>query len=405
MPSDEEIIAKHGYSEEIDGMYRYKYFHKNGHLILKETYIASFDSNVYEIFYNNDKISFRYSLNKRGHKQKKDFIDVVNINLSGRFTIYHLRALITMKYDNLYTKNVVDSDKELLKMIKQMKCGFYRVTTADIIIEYIVDANEELIGTYKERNKNDACNFSNLDAHFLNGLMEGPRYTFWLHKSDRETEYNYKNNKKNGLYKRYDEIGNLICETNYINDVIFGKYMIVLSNGIIINTTIGTNAKCDGDYKAYSRSGILLVDMIIKDGRTIEVKSIKDENERECVLQKGTQYVWKACLTENNTKVYVKLKVPEHAKRITPCALLSAYLFECRNLISRVDCVHVEQIIDNNGTEYEKAFSPVRKRGLTYIVGQSIVDEKFNDDANVCCGAGINVCVYKDQCDTWFPLK
>ena len=128
-----------------------------------------------------------------------------------------------------------------------------------------------------------------------------------------------------------------------------------------------------------------------------------DDQFRNFVLEDGEIFVWKACKVVKpdgkKSAVYVKLFVPEDAKRVTP------YSRGCYK--ARVEYAVVFEIFDDDGNNYNSATSFVHEnktKHLVYTVGEIVRPDSFNPDPNVDCGAGINVHRHMDHCKIWFRL-
>ena len=154
------------------------------------------------------------------------------------------------------------------------------------------------------------------------------------------------------------------------------------------------------------------MECIYTNGTVTALISLFDKRGRDNKLPDGEITVWKLCkinkqpnnfVSEDSEQnqdlskyvyVYVELLVPATARRITP--------YPNQHYKSRVEYAQVTAIIDKDGTRYQEAESFVRKNSiLKYKVGEMVHPDKFNGSINESCGAGINVHLYKDQCDVW----
>jgi len=120
-------------------------------------------------------------------------------------------------------------------------------------------------------------------------------------------------------------------------------------------------------------------------------------------LETGEIMVWKAGVLENDCykQVYdefafIQLLVPQDALRVTqlPCKHADTCM---RMRKSRVQFARVISITDKNGLEHNLAYSWYRS-GFRYEVGKNVIPDKFDDDPNVCCGHGIHVHKFKEDC-------
>ena len=206
-------------------------------------------------------------------------------------------------------------------------------------------------------------------------------------------------NKQNGLYKDWYSDGVKCIETTYIdveqNDLYQGWYL----DGIKYSETTYVDGKRSGLWQEWHVNGSSEI-YEYKNNIIISIVSIRDDLGRECVLtqliQEGKELiVWKECKSGEHN-VFVELKVPIEAKRITPTNSESRYK-------SRVEYAIVQRIFDIVGTEYKEASSCVYSSSiLTYKVGELIRPDGFDDNITNECGRGINVHAYQDHCRQWF---
>ena len=133
-------------------------------------------------------------------------------------------------------------------------------------------------------------------------------------------------------------------------------------------------------------------------------ESLFDERGRDCVLEEGEIYVWKACvirkIDKTETFVYVKLFVPKDAKKVTPLWNNLAYK-------SRIEYGRIADIVDEDDNHYTMAESIIYTdsrtgKPLQYIMGEFVIPNAYNSDINNSCGAGINVHRHKNHCRQWF---
>jgi len=83
----------------------------------------------------------------------------------------------------------------------------------------------------------------------------------------------YKNGFLNGLFKSYDEEGNLRAEAVYEKDNITGDKITYHKNGTIAMISPYKNGKSHGLTKKYSETGQLQEEWLFEDG---QLKSKKD---------------------------------------------------------------------------------------------------------------------------------
>lgn len=137
---------------------------------------------------------------------------------------------------------------------------------------------------------------------------------------------------------------------------------------------------------------------------------IIDDKGRNNILKNGNIVVWKMCITINGVFVYVKLRVPEGAERVTP-------LWNKNNdgipPKSRVEYAFVEDIIGKDGNSYDTCYPfvneypkvslnfPYVKGEITKFMDTSNINYIFNNSIEYDCVPGIHVQKYQDQCDYW----
>jgi len=135
-------------------------------------------------------------------------------------------------------------------------------------------------------------------------------------------------------------------------------------------------------------------------------QTVYNEDGQCTNLPDGEIIVWKACMHYPNNninheiQVYVKLRVPKEAKRITP--FVNHIPEEHKG---RVEYAHVEDIIDKDGNTYDTAVSFVAQdvnRELVYVKGKDIKPDSYNHNPNHNCSHGIHVHLYKNDCDRWW---
>ena len=249
-------------------------------------------------------------------------------------------------------------------------------------------------------------------------------YQSWWENSNKDVEYSYRDGKRDGLYQSWRENGTKSVECSYRDDKYDGQYKSWYENGRAAGThklqeysfkdgkfdglckswhangricaeCLYKDGKLDGLYKSWFENGTMRAECTYRDGKIVKCISWYDDKARDCILKPSDQSVevWKACKV-NDIPVYVRLNVPPDARRVTP--LLNI------NCKSRVEYAEVAEIIDRNGIQYNECRSFVHKgTPLIYRVGEIVKPDGFNDDPNTECAQGINVHLYKDQCDVW----
>ena len=184
-------------------------------------------------------------------------------------------------------------------------------------------------------------------------------------------ETTYVDGKQHGLYQEWHSNGTKYGETRYIDGKLHGLHQEWYSDG--------------------TSSGIYEY----KDNLCVCIISIRDTEGKECTLGEGELIVWKACKSDG-VNVYVKLKIPAEAKRMTPKNPSHSHRYK-----GRVEYAQVIQIIDKGGNEYKSAKSFVYG-SLLYEVGKEVRPNGYDNTIINECGKGINVHLHKDHCDQWF---
>jgi len=130
-------------------------------------------------------------------------------------------------------------------------------------------------------------------------------------------------------------------------------------------------------------------------GKMVKMNINLDEKGRDCIVGEGEIFGWKACRTVGGIFVYVRLRIPKEAKRVSPFDIQRLYK-------SRAEYAFVEQIIDESGKEYKQANSFVHAQtAISYVVGKIVRPSGYNPSPSEGCGEGINFHKYKDHCDAW----
>jgi antitoxin component YwqK of YwqJK toxin-antitoxin module len=258
------------------------------------------------------------------------------------------------------------------------------------IAEQINYINGEKHGLYQEFHYNGSKREEGL-------FVNGKRHKLWrMWRSDGyiSMEIIYVNGEIHGTLLNYDLYNILFYKAEYANGERNGLYQEYHKNGAIKKKIMYVDGMIHGLYSEFRKNGALLYTYLYENDMIKQVIDIRDLLGNQCVLASGEITVWKACKA-HGTNVYVRLTVPEGARRVTP-KLGEQYK-------SRVEYAKVEQIIDKDGKEYKEAVSYIyRESTLTYKVGETVHPDEFDGGITNNCGAGINVHRYKDHCDIWF---
>jgi len=206
-----------------------------------------------------------------------------------------------------------------------------------------------------------------------------------------------KNNKKEGLYIRWHKNGVIWSQSDYNAGVLHGLTQDWYETGYQSLECTFKHGNLHGIYRTWYENGRLESECEYNNGTLIKVNRLYDIYGRNCCLTDTHVIdieVWKICKA-GNTPVYVKLLVPRSARRITP-------INNDGKFISRVEFALVEKIFDRSGREYNEAKSFIYKDAtITYRYGKIVKANGFNSNPQDECGQGINVHLYKDQCDIW----
>lgn len=273
-----------------------------------------------------------------------------------------------------------------------------------------------LEGKYNEWYSNGK---QSIECHYKNNKLEGTHRT-WYYNGKQSTECHYKNDRINGicgtwyidgikknrcyytdglldgLFISWHFDGTKAKQCFYKNGLLEGIYITWYPNGIQSKEYYYYEGKREGIATIWYCDGSKAATFLYKNNNLVSIKHLYDIKGRDNVLPKGDTIVWKACRYKN-INVYVKLLVTEGTKRVT--------VKDLSTFKSRVEYAIVLQIIDKSNNQYLEAESFVYGETLRYVKGQIVKSNNFNDDPNIICGQGINVHMYKDQCDKWFVLN
>ena len=88
----------------------------------------------------------------------------------------------------------------------------------------------------------------------------------------------YKDNKLDGIAKTYDEYGNLLNQTNYVNNQLHGQWIDYYKNGKVQHIVDYSYNLKDGKEIWYYESGNIKSQLIFKDNKIISDIIRWDEN-------------------------------------------------------------------------------------------------------------------------------
>jgi antitoxin component YwqK of YwqJK toxin-antitoxin module len=92
--------------------------------------------------------------------------------------------------------------------------------------------------------------------HYVNGKLEGLRTVFYLSGKIAE-EISYKNNLKNGFYKKYTEKGILLEESMFKNNIYSGLAIFSDTNGNVVSKGQFVNGKKSGIWQFFEKGKLL----------------------------------------------------------------------------------------------------------------------------------------------------
>ena len=205
-------------------------------------------------------------------------------------------------------------------------------------------------------------------------------HTTWYPDGTKFQEGSHKDGKRDGLWKQWHWNGQLWFRAQYRDNKVVGRETSWHDNGQLW-------------YEADHVDG----------ERTMRIVSLHDELGRDPRLPDGDIEVWKVgrnnpptlCNGLNWKRVYISLRVPADARRVSPFDFDKSYG-------SRVEHAIVVGIEDAHGNPYTQAYSLIHTVcPLTYVVGQVVRPDGFDPDPTVECGQGIHVVRYKEQCRRW----
>lgn len=167
-------------------------------------------------------------------------------------------------------------------------------------------------------------------------------------------------------------------------------------------------AVCGRDIQ-YHENGKIQHEIIHKNDSksSAEVIYAEDEKGNNYALGDGELTVWKLCGVKDSGEcdipeelaealpVYVELKVPSDAKRMTPLPYLNS------NYKSRVEKAFVVSITDMSGKKYTECRSCIYDNKFVYKVGETVSPDSYNQSAHLDCAPGIHVHKFREHCDQW----
>lgn len=232
------------------------------------------------------------------------------------------------------------------------------------------------------------------EGEFRDGKEHGP-WTTWHENKETSRSGSYRDGKMEGQWSWYNGSGRKTLTVTYKDGREHGLQTCWFDNGTKSEEGTYHEGILQGLCHRWNRQGTLISLIEYKDNRPQKVVSLVDHNRRENVLPDGEIQVWKACKA-GGRYVYVRLRIPADAARVTPNTLDGTYK-------SRVEYGVVTEIVDDKGKSYDEAVSCIYMGvPLVYRVGREVRPDGFDPDPSVNCGQGIHVQRYRDQCYQWF---
>ena len=253
--------------------------------------------------------------------------------------------------------------------------------------EYWVDAKGIRVGPSLEWGDNGVlCR----EGSYRDGERHG-LWRWWYHHKRESLEGSYVDGRKDGEWTMWDEQGNLMYRNHYSDDRLHGLCTEWYPSGEKAKEGTYVKGMQDGIWTEWHGGKQWRV-LEYKDDVVTKVISLIDDRGRETVLPDGEIEVWKAGKAPSGDNVYIKIRVPGDARRVSTL-----------HQKSRVERGVVVSIVGRGGTEYNEANNFVYEDAyLRYVVGEPVKADGFNSDPYQSCGRGIHVHPHREQCDRWF---
>ena len=277
--------------------------------------------------------------------------------------------------------------------------GEFAVTDEnDHVITYGSYKDAKLSGPYYEWHSNGK---KKLQANYGPNGMDGITLE-WQDDNGVTIEYKipYKDDKVDGLVTGWYPDGKKKSEEFHRDGHREGRVLSWYPDGTKACEEFYADGKREGRAVLWNPDGKVTNDVHYKEDRVVSVVSQLDDRGRETVLPDGEIEVWKMCRASDNTYVYVQIRVPEEARRVTPLQDIGEATYK-----ARVEYGVVVGIQDRDGKAYTEATSFVHNERMVYRVGEEVRPSTLSMDPNVDCGPGIHVHRHRDHCDQWLPTR
>ena len=235
-------------------------------------------------------------------------------------------------------------------------------------------------------------------SEYVDDKLEG-KLTKWDYASNIKLEENYHNNLLHGVRTVYYRNGQKEYELEYKEGVENGYMKRLRENGKKEEFYNYKEGKKEGRCLRWYDNGIICADVEYKGDKVIKVKSLRDDQGRDCILSEEDIVVYKAGITADNTFVYISILVPKEANRVTPVNFK-----ESSAIKSRIQFGTVTEIVDKQGKRYKTACSHLHYTKIIYSVGNTVTPNRFDDNLLTECSYGIHVVKFRDQCQNWVPV-
>ena len=243
-----------------------------------------------------------------------------------------------------------------------------------------------------EWNRWDEEGILRLRVYYKEGIFNGP-INEWHPIGKIMTEGSYMDGKKEGQWTTWDDRGTQRERIHYKGDRRDGPFTMSYPAGTVEGSYV--HGRRHGRWTWYTTDG--RQDKVIEYRHDVMTKlvALLDDQGRETVLPDGEIDVWKAGKGPSGNDVYIKIRVPAEARRVSTLQQKA-----------RIDWGTVVSIVDDEGKEYKEAHNFVRETvSLRYAVGEVVQADGFDPVPTQDCAPGIHVHRYRDQCKRWFALR
>lgn len=222
----------------------------------------------------------------------------VNIDPDGYNTFYYPNGKISSEgmmkngkpdgyWKTYYVTGVLKSEGNRLNSLLDSTWVFYTETADTLqIINYVLGKKSGYFYTYSSviRKNNTSEHYLQSKELYLDDRREGQSYYYFPNGKVRQ-EINYKNGRKQGAAREFDENGTIVTLFEYHNDYMIsrefinrtnaegqktGSWKTYYPNGEIKEDIFYKDGILDGTAKIYSESGTLINERSYREGKIIE---------------------------------------------------------------------------------------------------------------------------------------